>query len=85
MAAIDTMKRRVPSVEMAGRELKRVPRPFPDDHPGRGLLRHSRALQLRWKTPIGPEIHGAAFVDLVMRELSKATPVHAELVSIVAS
>ncbi|GAB3257866.1 DUF2461 family protein [Nocardioides dilutus] len=84
VAAIDEVKRRAPSVEMAGRELKRIPRPFPDDHPGRELLRHSRALQLRWTTPLGPEIHSAALVDLVMRELSKATPVHAELVSIVA-
>jgi uncharacterized protein (TIGR02453 family) len=50
--------------EIGGQELKRVPSPYPQDHPRAELLKHKRLIY--WKTwPIGPWVATAKVRDRV--------------------
>jgi uncharacterized protein (DUF2461 family) len=64
---------------VVGQELKRVPAPFPADHPQGDLLRH-KWLQVRWSTPHPASIHDAGFADVCAEELRRAAPIHRWLV-----
>ncbi|MGI9603656.1 MAG: DUF2461 domain-containing protein, partial [Acidimicrobiales bacterium] len=48
--------------EVVGLELKRVPKPYPADHPRGDLLRH-KWLQIRWLEPMPDSVGSPAFVD----------------------
>ena len=64
---------------VVGRELKRVPSPFPSDHPRAELLRH-KWLQVRWSRPHPHSVHEAGFAGFCAEELTRAVSVHRWLV-----
>lgn len=64
---------------VVGQELKRVPAPYPADHPQADLLRH-KWLQVRWSTPHPASIHDAGFAGFCADELGRARDVHRWLV-----
>lgn len=66
--------------EVVGQELKRVPAPYPADHPRADLLRH-KALQVRWAEPLPASVSKPGFVGWCARRLDAAMPVHRALVS----
>lgn len=67
------------SVEVVGAELKRVPAPYPADHPRGDLLRH-KMLQIRWSEPAPKALGSARFVDWSLTRLRACQEVHAWLV-----
>lgn len=69
--------------EVVGRELKRVPAPYPDDHPRRDLLRH-KLLQLRWEEKPPRLLGKPDFVDWCAKRLERCAPVHRWLVDSLA-
>jgi uncharacterized protein (TIGR02453 family) len=62
-------------LDVAGEGYKRVPKPYGDDHPRAGLLRH-KMIQARWSEPTPPEVHSAEFVDFCMERFDACAPVH---------
>lgn len=66
---------RVRRLDIAGEGYKRVPKPYPDDHPRASLLR-CKMIQARWSEPTPPEVHSAAFVDFCIERLEACAPVH---------
>ena len=66
--------------DLAGAELKRVPRPFPPDHPRADLLRH-KWLQVRWGEPLPAAAGKPAFAGWCARRLRRVADVHHWLVS----
>ncbi len=67
------------TVDVAGQALKRVPAPYPQDHPRADLLRH-KMFQVRWPEPIPKAIHSGAFVGWCVKWLESCLDVHATLV-----
>lgn len=65
--------------ELLGRELKRVPRPFPADHPRAPLLCH-KWIQVRWSEKLPASVGKASFVGWCARRLVRAAPLHTALV-----
>jgi len=65
--------------DIVGAELKRVPKPYEQDHPRGDLLRH-KWLQIRWLEPTPSSIGSAAFVDWCSDRLVAAGAVHRWLV-----
>lgn len=55
--------------------LKRVPKPYPTDHP-RELLLRAKGFQVRWVKATPTEISSAAFVDVCVTELERLSAVH---------
>lgn len=66
-------------LDVAGKALKTVPKPFPADHPRGDLLRH-KGFQVRWSEPAPNKIGSAAFVDHCVERLESLAPVHQWLV-----
>ncbi|MDH3678649.1 MAG: DUF2461 domain-containing protein [Acidimicrobiia bacterium] len=66
--------------EVFGQELKKVPSPYPADHPRADLLRH-KALQVRWIEPMPASVSKPSFVGWVGKRLDAALPLHRVLVS----
>lgn len=66
-------------LDIAGVGYKRVPKPYDDDHPRAGLLKH-KALQVRWPEPTPAAIHTPRFVDWCTKRLEAASDVHRWLV-----
>ncbi len=66
------------SADVVGQELKRVPKPFGDDHPRADLLRH-KWLQIRWSQPAPAVIGSDAFPGWVADRLALTRDVHAWL------
>lgn len=62
-------------LDVAGAGYKRVPKPYTEDHPRAGLLRH-KMIQARWAEPTPPDVHSAMFVDFCMERLTACAPVH---------
>ena len=62
-------------LELAGQGLKRVPKPYGEDHPRADLLKH-KAFQARWPVPTPSIIHRAPFVGWCVEELEAAIRVH---------
>lgn len=77
-AAIDKLAK-AKKADVVGQELKKVPAPYPADHPRADLLRH-KALQIRWLEPLPASATKPAFVGWVARRLEAAMPVHRALV-----
>lgn len=78
-AALDELARDR-DLDIAGEGYKRVPKPYPADHPRADLLRH-KALQARWQEPVPDEITTAAFVDWCMVRFDTCADVHHWMVS----
>ena len=66
-------------LDVAGQALKRVPKPWPPDHPRADLLRH-KGLQVRWLEPLPDSVHSAAFADACVDRLLLLADVHRWLV-----
>jgi uncharacterized protein (DUF2461 family) len=73
---IDNIRRLQPEVEVAGAELKRVPAPFPADHPGADLLRHKTMFQLRWAEPLPETMATPTLVDHAATRLTRLADLH---------
>jgi uncharacterized protein (TIGR02453 family) len=67
------------ALDIAGQELKRVPKPYAGDHPRADLLRH-KGFQARWPETTPPEVHSGAFVDWCATRLSACAAIHRWLV-----
>ena len=65
--------------DLAGEALKKVPKPYPDDHPRADLLRH-KGFQIRFVEPVPKSIDSARFVDWCTTRLVRFAPVHRWLV-----
>lgn len=77
-AAIDALAKGR-KLDIDGQGLKRVPSPYPDDHPRAELLKH-KALQVRWPSPTPAMIHKPGFVDWCVKRLVAVSPIHRWLV-----
>lgn len=81
-ARLDAEVRKLAGVKKAdveGRGLKRVPSPYPADHPRGELLRH-KMLQVRWPEPVPSVIDKPAFVGWCLEQLRECLPLHRLLV-----
>lgn len=67
-------------VEVAGAELKRVPAPYPADHPRGDLLRH-KWIQIRWSESVPAAVGSARFVGWCMSRLRLTADIHRWLVT----
>lgn len=73
-AAINDLSDRY-DLDVAGEALKKVPKPFPEDHPRAALLRH-KAFQVRTPVATPPSVSSAEFVDWCVDHLDHFAPVH---------
>ncbi len=64
------------ALDVAGQAYKRVPKPYPEDHPRADLLRHKGVFQARWSEPAPAAVHKPSFVDWCMRRLDACADVH---------
>jgi uncharacterized protein (TIGR02453 family) len=69
-------------LEVAGAELKRVPKPYDAAHPRGDLLRHKGMFQARWPEPAPASITKAAFADWCAKRLMACADVHRWLVDL---
>ena len=74
-AILTTLGRRR-SLDVAGREYKKVPKPYDQDHPRADLLRHKHALQARWSEPTPASITKSAYVGWCMKRLGACSDLH---------
>ncbi len=65
--------------DIVGQDLKRVPAPYPAEHPRADLLRH-KWLQARWPRPLPKSVGGEEFVRYCAGELANAAGLHRWLV-----
>ena len=63
-------------LDIAGAALKRVPKPYDEDHPRAELLRMKGGIQARWPEPTPKTITTARFVDFCARRLVACGDVH---------
>jgi uncharacterized protein (TIGR02453 family) len=66
-------------LDVAGRALKKVPKPWPEDHPRGDLLRH-KMFQVRWPEPAPASMTSTRFADHCTKRLLLAADVHRWLV-----
>ena len=66
-------------LDVAGQALKKVPKPYAEDHPRAGLLKH-KGFQARWPEPTPAAVHSARFVDWCATRLAACAPIHQWLV-----
>jgi uncharacterized protein (TIGR02453 family) len=66
--------------EVVGADLKRVPAPYPADHPRGDLLRH-KMIQVRWEEKAPALLGKPAFVGWCAKRLERAAPIHHWLVA----
>lgn len=66
--------------EVAGQDLKRVPKPYAEDHPRGDLLRH-KGFQVRWVEKTPKSITTAKFADWCAGQLERTKPIHDWLVT----
>ncbi|WP_211695835.1 DUF2461 family protein [Mycobacterium spongiae] len=78
---IEDIQAAIGDVDIAGADLKRVPSPFPPDHPGADLLRHKATFQLRWAEPLPEEVSTGALTAFCTARLSKLAGLHRWLVA----
>ncbi len=69
------------SLDVAGQEYKKVPKPYAENHPQADLLRHKHAIQARWSEPAPASINKPSFVDWCMRRMVACADVHRWFVS----
>ncbi len=65
--------------EVAGEGLKKVPKPYPEDHPRADLLRH-KGFQVRWIKKTPKSITTTKFANWCASELERTSAVHHWLV-----
>ena len=65
--------------EVVGADLKRVPKPYAEDHPRADLLRH-KGFQVRYVEPVPASVGSARFVDWCTARLVRLEGVHRWLV-----
>lgn len=68
-------------VDIAGADLKRVPKPFPPDHPRADLLRHKAMFQLRWAEPLPVEVSTGDLTEFCATRLVRLAGLHRWLVT----
>lgn len=68
------------SLDIAGQEYKKVPKPYDADHPRADLLRH-KGFQARWTEPNPASLGSASYVDWCMKRLVACRDVHHWLVA----
>lgn len=61
--------------DVAGQAVKRVPKPFDQDHPRGELLKH-KWLQVRWPEPAPPQIGSSDFPEWFVGRLAATRDVH---------
>lgn len=66
--------------DLADEGYKRVPKPYPADHPRADLLR-LKIFQARWSEPLPGSVTSAEFVDFCVDRLTSCAPVHRWLVA----
>lgn len=66
-------------LDIAGEGYKRVPKPYPEDHPRAALLRH-KMMQARWSEPLPDLVTKPGFVDFCVERLEACAPIHLWLV-----
>ena len=64
------------ALDIAGDGYKRVPKPYPEDHPRADLLRIKGGFQARWSEPAPASISGPKFVDHCMKRLEACADIH---------
>ena len=69
----------VHDADVVGEGLKRVPAPYPADHP-RGELLRFKMLQVRWPESVTEAVHGPEFVRWCLARLERCFEVHRLLV-----
>lgn len=74
--AILTQLGRGRKLDIAGRDYKKVPKPYDDDHPRADLLRHKHGIQARWPEPTPASVTRASFVDWCLRRLNACADLH---------
>lgn len=62
-------------LDIAGQALKKVPKPWPDDHPRADLLRH-KMFQVRWPEPTPKSVTTDALANWCTERLAMLTDVH---------
>jgi len=67
-------------LDVAGQGYKRVPKPYPADHPRADLLRH-KSFQARWSEPPPPVMGSSELVDHCLTRLDACADVHRWLVT----
>lgn len=67
------------NADVVGEALKRVPKPYDEDHPRAGLLRH-KGFQVRWIKKTPKTITTVKFADWCAKELQRTSDVHRWLV-----
>lgn len=67
-------------LDVAGEGYKRVPKPYPADHPRADLLRH-KSFQARWPEPVPASVNTAGFVEHCVERLVACREVHQWLVT----
>lgn len=65
-------------IDIAGQGLKKVPKPWPDDHPRADLLRH-KMFQVRWSEPTPPTVSNKKFAEFCADRLALLSDVHSWL------
>ncbi len=65
--------------EVVGQTLKRVPSPYPADHPREGLLRH-KMIQVRWQEKPRASLSRPDFVAWCVKRLERCAEIHCWLV-----
>lgn len=63
-------------LDIAGAELKRVPKPYANDHTRHDLLRHNKMIQARWREATPATIHSPAFIDHCVEQLRCCRDLH---------
>lgn len=76
--AIDRLVDAAAEPDVVGADLKRVPKPYPPDHPRADLLRH-KWLQVRWLAYVDPTADD--LVDRCVEDLAMAGDLHRRLVA----
>ncbi|MEQ9321220.1 MAG: DUF2461 domain-containing protein [Polyangiaceae bacterium] len=69
-------------LDIAGSELKRVPKPYAEDHPHADLLRHKGFFQARWPEPTPASVTKRGYVDWCVKRLERCAEVHRWLVAL---
>ena len=78
---IDNLKRGGSEVDIAGADLKRVPKPYSSDHPNADLLRHKAMFQLRWAEPLPAEVSSGDLTEFCAARLGRLAGLHRWLVA----
>lgn len=63
-------------LDVDGQGYKKVPKPYPADHPRADLLQHKGGIQARWAEPAPKAITSARLVDHCMKRLEACAEVH---------